>query len=137
MISPVEQPGHNAPDRLKSGLDIRIFQSTAAIVKADDSAVAHTRKYAFGDGLRGQFPVEANHAPHDSPQPETPLHFPKTEPPDSIRRPHERRRLAADVGQLFLRAFELICYKRGTREGKIWVRVGVISDFMPRGSYRS
>ena len=66
MISLFEQRRHNAPDRFDGRVYIGIFQSTAAVVQADDAAVGDAGQDAVGDGRRGQLPVAADHRPHDA-----------------------------------------------------------------------
>src|ERR1700728_4722819 len=129
MISLLQQRWDNTANGFDGRPRIRIFQSTAAIVKTDDGAVARAGENAFGNTRRGELPVETDHAPHHTHQPKTRLHFAKTEPAHPEGRAHQDRRSRSGLRDGTLRAKQLTHYIRWTPQRKIRVRMRVVADF--------
>ena len=119
------------------GLGIGIFQSTAAIVKTDDGAVARTRKNAFGNAA-------ARRASSRSPMT---LHITPINPRRSCisRNPNHRTPYGGRMrtGVLDVASAMALCarsefthYIRWTPQRKIRVRMRVVADFVRPGTIR-
>ncbi len=108
----------------------------AAIVEAENGAVARAANEARGYGSGGQFPIESERGPHDAGETELALRFAKAEPADAVRRAEPQRADAGTIFQGALATGDLVEDERGRAAPEAGVIFGVIADLVAGGDER-
>src|ERR1019366_555791 len=136
MISLRQQRGENAADGFNRLPRVRSFQSTATIVKTDYRTIFRVCQNTSFDLRRSKLPVAPDNGPHDALQLQSFLHLPKSEPAHPVGRTHKRRRAGGDPGDRVLRPEKFLPDKIWTCQSEIWVRVGMVAEFVRPGTDR-
>ena len=136
MIPCLHQCRDDEPNRLDRGTDIRILLCSAPVVQADNTAIARILQHAIRDRRCRQFPVETDHRPHHAGEPQSRLHFAKSEPAHAEGRTHEPRRNAGGFADRRLRAGKIRTDQGSGLQSEIRMRIRMIPDLMPGADNR-
>src|SRR3569833_1673464 len=130
LISCLDQRRNDAAQGFERGGHVGIFSEFAAVMQADDAAIADSRENALRYGRGGELPVEPADGPHDAPEPEFRLHLADAGPALAIGRAHHRRAEASGVFDDGLGIGEVAFDQLRRFQGEVDVGMGVITDFV-------